>query len=871
MNSSMFHFKNFVSSSHEGLNDGELKFASLVLNNFSEIEKKGTAAGSRARYVSSIYTSNTFVPAVKEPLTVIDDSSRLVKLSSIEIEGFRGFTGKETFDLSKKYNFLYGPNGSGKSSFCEALELSLTGKISEAESKNFTVKKYIKNMYSSNSSVLLKVEDTQGEVAPLANAQTENDFMFIERNRIEGFARVSSYTAGAQQQRLSMLFGLERFTNFCNGFSDSISNYIDAKSPVYDKNKELALRLEALGSNKKIKIGEQNGLNENKTILLMRYPNCKLASELITYLSPENGLIKKKQDEFYKYKNIKLKNLTPLDTLLKDLSSIADFLVAYERLTKEINASSSQVVFINLYESIQAIERLEDISNNSCPACDTPLIDVKSNPFQKSKEQLLLLKELARKQKSQSELQRNIENYSTSCNQGLKGIGLTSLIDSTLHQTSEGSCFLNASISLSNAYEATIAKRQGLELENSKNAPLMAEIDNLQRELKVLHDDLAETNQLTALFRKNHSDLKIIDKEVEQTKAAIFTLVGPLKLEQQQLEKNQQFITDYASFVRKLKLYNLELPSVLSQSLSNTVLELYNLINKHPYDHEVLVSLSLPKNANEKIEIEFNDGSKDDALRILSEGHLRCLGLSILLAKNIHDKHNIIVFDDVVNAIDDEHRSGVLDAIFNYPKLLEKQYVITTHGEDFLKRLENLIPSKLVKSKLNRYDFKRNIAHRTILVSSDDFRQYLVKAETALFDGKIKDSLMESRRSLEGLANLLWKHIGKQNLDSSVSVQLRSPNAHPDLYGIISGLIKSLKSFEKTPGIDTYKPIKDILAKIQANSTRHKENWQLLNKGTHEEDRDEEFDEVQAKELIDLLVILESEILNYKKPNQIAA
>jgi AAA15 family ATPase/GTPase len=603
MNSSMFHFKNFVSSSHEELNDGELKLASLVINNFSEIEKKGTAAGSRARYVSSIHTSNTFVPAVKEPLAAIDDSSRLVKLSSIEIEGFRGFIGKETFDLSKKYNFLYGPNGSGKSSFCEALELSLTGKISEAESKNFTVKKYVKNMYTTNSSVLLKVEDTQGEVAPLANAQTNNDFIFIERNRIEGFARVSSYTTGAQQQRLSMLFGLERFTNFCNGFSDSISNYIDSNNPVYDKNKGLALRLEASYSNKKIKIDEQNGLNKNKEILLMRYPNCKLASDLITYLDPQNGLIKKKQDGFYKYKNIKLNNLTPLDTLLKDLSSIADFLVEYERLTKEINVSSSKVVFINLYDSIQAIERLEDVSKNSCPACDTPLIDVKSNPFQKSKEQLLLLKELASKQQSQKSLQRNIENYSTSCNQQLKGLGLTSLIDSTLNQTTEGSVFLNTSASLANSYATTIAKMQDLELENSNNAPLMSEIDNLQRELKVLNDNLAEANQLTALFRKNHLDLKLIDKEIKQTEAAILTLVEKLKLEQQQLEKNQQFITDYTSFVRKLKLYNLELPSVLSQSLSNTVLELYNLINKHPYDHEVLVSLSLPKNANEIIEI----------------------------------------------------------------------------------------------------------------------------------------------------------------------------------------------------------------------------------------------------------------------------
>mgnify|MGYP001398935993 CR=1 FL=1 len=871
MNSSMFRFKNFISSSHEKLNDGELKFASLVLSNFYDIEKKGTAAGSRARYISSLYASKTYAPAIKELHSDIDNSSRLTKLSSIEIEGFRGFIGKEIFDLSKKYNFLYGPNGSGKSSFCEALELSLTGKISEAESKNFTIKRYVKNMYTSNSSVLLKVEDVEGSIVPLTNAQTNNDFMFIERNRIEGFARVSSYTAGAQQQRLSTLFGLESFTNFCNGFSDSIANYIDITVPIYDQNKGLELKLAESRLKKKAKTDEQIGLNAKKEILLKRYPNCKLASELITHLDPQNGLIKEKQDALYKYKNIKLNNLTPLDALLKDIESISNFLVEYDRLTGKINASSSKVVFIDLYNSIQTIEKLEGFSNESCPACDTPLIDVKSNPFLKSKEQLILLKDLAENQRSQNEFLRKIESFSISCNQQLKGLGLTSFIDSTLHHTSGGDVFLNISLSLARAYAATTAKKKELELDNGKNTPLMAEIDNLQKLLKVLNDDLAETNQLKALFGKNNADLKLIEKEIQQSEVAILALTEPLKLEGKKLEESKRFIADYTSFIGKLKLYNLELPSVLSQSLSKTVLELYNLINKHPYDHEVLRSLSLPKNSSEKIKIEFNDGSKDDALRILSEGHLRCLGLSILLAKNIHDKHNVIVFDDVVNAIDDEHRSGILDAMFNYPDLSEKQYIITTHGEDFLKRLENQIPSKAVKSELNRYDFKRNIAHRTILVSANDFRQYLVKAKTALDDGKTKDSLMESRRSLEGLANQLWKHIGNQKLDSNVSVQLRGPNAQPNLYGVISGLIKSLKAFENKPGIDTYKAIKNILEQIQDCSTKHSENWILLNKGTHEEDRNEEFDEVQAAKLLQLLVTLESEILGYKKPNKVAA
>ena len=53
--------------------------------------------------------------------------------------------------------------------------------------------------------------------------------------------------------------------------------------------------------------------------------------------------------------------------------------------------------------------------------------------------------------------------------------------------------------------------------------------------------------------------------------------------------------------------------------------------------------------------------------------------------------------------------------------------------------------------------------------------------------------------------------------------------------------------------------------KIKDASKKNQVTWNLLNKGTHEEDRDEEFDENQAKELFELCLEFEGLIKNYSR------
>src|SRR5690606_38592844 len=98
-----------------------------------------------------------------------DDKSEnfndIVRINSIEIENFRGFASKEFFDLDKPKILVYGPNGSGKTSFCEALEYSLLGYLSEAEAKRIDVKRYITNLHTGNSSEpIIKGTNSNGEI-----------------------------------------------------------------------------------------------------------------------------------------------------------------------------------------------------------------------------------------------------------------------------------------------------------------------------------------------------------------------------------------------------------------------------------------------------------------------------------------------------------------------------------------------------------------------------------------------------------------------------------------------------------------------------------------------------------------------------------
>ena len=130
--------------------------------------------------------------------------------------------------------------------------------------------------------------------------------------------------------------------------------------------------------------------------------------------------------------------------------------------------------------------------------------------------------------------------------------------------------------------------------------------------------------------------------------------------------------------------------------LNDTALNLYNEFNRNDLDHDKLAALHLPVTGEQKIEISFrgNPQVRMDALRILSEGHIRCLGLAILLAKSLSIQCPLIVFDDAINAIDHDHRSGIRETIFESDHFAQTQLIITCHSDEFIKDIQQHLPTQ---------------------------------------------------------------------------------------------------------------------------------------------------------------------------------
>ena len=271
----------------------------------------------------------------------------------------------------------------------------------------------------------------------------------------------------------------------------------------------------------------------------------------------------------------------------------------------------------------------------------------------------------------------------------------------------------------------------------------------------------------------------------------------------------------------------------LAADLNEKTLTFYNEINKNDHPSDRLKSLRLPTAVGERIEIEFENGDKCDALQVLSEGHIRCLGLAILLAKITRDGLPFLIFDELVNWIDDEHRGAIIDLILNPEEVGKRQLIVTTHGEDFVKRLENAVPMKKYKETVTRIDFLVPFAAKKITVKLDSPRHYLTVAARSYEEGRTRDSLSYVRKALEEELNRLWKKIANKKLSAQISVGMRGPGDP------IAWRRGSTSSSAGGRGVQEAVP---HLGEMLGYGEKHKLEWNYLNKGTHEEDRAEEFD-----------------------------
>jgi DNA sulfur modification protein DndD len=231
------------------VSDDVKRICYLTYKHFSEILPLGTAHGQRSKKIIEI-TQKEFVatvPVMDKKEGVGENQKPFFKrMVNLEIESFRGFSSRELFDLNASIILIYGPNGTGKSSFFEAIEFALLGYVEEAGARRFlTITDYLKNARTQRFiPPILHAQNEKDETALVSQDSSTYRFCFVEKNRIDDFARMAAKTPMEQERIIGTLFGLDFFNAFVNGFSSDLdSKYIDL---LGKKATELELKKTAL-------------------------------------------------------------------------------------------------------------------------------------------------------------------------------------------------------------------------------------------------------------------------------------------------------------------------------------------------------------------------------------------------------------------------------------------------------------------------------------------------------------------------------------------------------------------------------------------------------------------------------------------------
>lgn len=844
-----------------------LRMANLILVHLPTLAEVGAVRRARSTRLAPFAVGEFVNTSVQRPAEWQEPAANppLGRLHQLKTGPFRGFMSEETFDLSHDVTLVYGANGTGKSSFCEALETAMLGSISEAQVKRVDHQTYCNNARLHRHVVPELFACSEPGAVPVIVRPNENDyrFCFIEKNRLDDFARIAARTPGDQRQLIATLFGVDQFSDFVRGFNPSLDDNLTLNGI---KALQLEQRRSQLAASEQVIRTYQQRVEQFQ----------RQEQELAQRISPGNSfqvccdwmLGTPEQQGRLPYVQAQLEGLPPhiyevTEVKLRDLLAEAYRLQGlWQAATAELAARAGEVSYTQLY---QAVLELAD-GATACPACGTALHEVAQNPFERARGGLQQLAELAtiqqregdlRNQLTESiralwdEIRRVVAAAANACSEDYHRANLPELppihtgnwLDAWVENDRRA---WNALLGLAalvaqsdTEARAVLAQRSELAKERARLDEFRLEIERIRTVRATAQQELALAHQTVAQFHEMNRDL-----------------IAEVAVEAETIAHHQRIKAAYDGFLPELQEYLAGLPALLLQGLGEQAKELFNAFNRGDPPNDLLHALWLPLAENGKIEIEFagEPGIRYDALVVLSEGHIKCLGLAILLAKNISQKCPVVIFDDVVNAIDDEHRDGIWRTFFEDGLLDEKQIILTSHAEEFLHRIQQELGAERAEA-IKRYKFLPHLGEHELRVDSDPpTKNYVLLAQQALAQDEKRDAMQQARPALESLTDQVWTWLGRKT-DGRLELKLAGPRSHWELNNKCAKLRAALRRIA-----DQYKGAPEIIEGLDTllNISGNSIEWGYLNGAVHYSQRDHEFDRVTVRNIVDAVASIDA-------------
>ncbi len=846
------------------------RFANLTLLNFDELAKTSRQRNQRSTYLVGLARRDLATTITAAPIVGAETTAgnwAWSRLHHLTLGPFRGFRSAEPFDLSKQITLFYGPNGSGKTSLCEGLEYALLGDVEEAGNKRIAAKTYLANAHDRQFlPPVLKAVDQQGrEVDVIASLDTYR-FCFIEKNRIDSFSRIAARPNAQRAELIATLFGMDQFNEFVSHFNEAIDGQLVL---VSDRQDMLTTRRAVLTADLAMvegKAASEQTLSDEEEFLAREYAvdaTYEVLKQLVGNAETPGRL--QELDGILETVPPNLLGVTR-DTLQNKLAHAQRCGDVLDAIDTALRTKSDQVSFKALYDAVLAFQ---DSLVDRCPACDTPIngqLHVSKNPYEKATEGLRQLKELGLLQHQQKVAEAALIQASRELRQLLVPISAyvigqaeeTTATGSWLAQLPEEPAVHWWSAILSQP-ASTKAEAPSLDC-ILKIVDRMATQDDISRQAqRDRQAHIAERRRLSDFqLRVQAQDLKrqqLMDNiESANTRIKTFDetnaeLISQVEQGKSDVARDIPIKAAYDRFLEELKRYRNQLPEQLMAGLNEAAKDLYNAFNRNDRSEDKLSGLHLPLTSDGKIEINFcgNPVARVDALHVLSEGHVRCLGLAILMAKAKSINCPVIVFDDAINAIDHDHRGGIREALFESDHFAQTQLIVTCHSNEFIKDIQQHLPIQR-RSSCQVYLLRHhNGNYQPRVASNVPTANYVSKARAAREALNDREALASSRQALEMMSEKTWRWLGSHQ-QGLLNLLIAGVGAEPGLRNLCEALAKKLRDahtfnhVNKDPILNCF----GLILGIPVNNLV----WTYLNKGTHEEADRDDFD----SELVELVV-----------------
>jgi DNA repair exonuclease SbcCD ATPase subunit len=846
------------------------KLANLVLANFDAVAGTSRQHHNRSQLMAQLAREH-LAGASAAPPALPDAAPQgewsWTRLAELSLGPFRGFRAPQSFDLSKRIVLCYGPNGGGKTSLCEGLEYALLGSVEEAGSKRINPNEYLANIHAGRfDAPALMAIDARGQRMRVIPDENAFRFFFVEKNRIDNFSRIAATPPGRKSDLIATLFGMDQFNDFASHFNESMDAALKLGTT---EQAQLMTRRQALRDDedkRAAEAGQLRALDEEAA----RYAGVFSGGLSFQGLKAMVGSAEapgRLQDL-----EIQVRGLLPAITrnsrenmqrLFGEADRRSESLATTQRA---LDARSGEVSFRQLFGAVQA---LQPEHGDRCPACLTPLADASTNPFARAAEGLQTLEELARLETVREQRRRDLDEASRELRAGLRNLEEFLIGERRDDPVCVYLIGLPRNPNVTGWWTAIYSPRA----DHSGATPSLEQVlvvadqaaarDRLTDEaLRQRDTSLAEMerlNQARAWIAAHEQRRTNVAQEaanaiarIERWEQANADLIVRAAEEQRCNERDRPIKEAYDGFVRQLERFRQQLPGMLMADLNAATMGLYNEFNHGDRDEDKLADLMLPLTGDGSIEIAFrgNPARRVNALTVLSEGHIRCLGLAILLAKAQSVRAPLIIFDDAINAIDHDHRSGIRQAIFETDRFRQTQIIVTCHSPEFVKDVENHLPREH-RGDCLQYVLLHHQGDHQPRVNPPGTLNYLARAREAIDQRhNARDALTFARKSLEIQTHKAWKWLESHRI-GNISVQIEGPGREPQLYGLCTALRRQLResrTFAHASKDPLLACLEEILGIPESNLV-----WMMLNKGTHEEPDRDDFDMLHVETVLRVL------------------